>query len=194
MSRFQCTQCTKTYAGKGGLKQHMDKHHPEPGAVAKYVCGFCDKIHACKSNLERHKLSCKKNSCRIASGSDACKFKCNICGHGSKQKANMLKHQAKCILKAVRSVKPVEDIAETVKAPRVIKPILAIKSSVSQAVIKPVRKHGALYELQQSCMDRPRYLVCGKCTTTCQCPIGTYRRTATPTVSGPRCWRQGVCD
>ena len=179
MSRFQCTQCTKTYAGKGGLKQHMDKHHPEPGAVAKYVCGFCDKIHACKSNLERHKLSCKKNSCRIASGSDACKFKCNICGHGSKQKANMLKHQAKCILKAVRSVKPVEDIAETVKA---------------QRVIKPVRKHGALYELQQSCMDRPRYLVCGKCTTTCQCPIGTYRRTATPTVSGPRCWRQGVCD
>ena len=31
------------------------------------------------------------------------------------------------------------------------------------------RGSGSLWELQQMCMNRTKYLVCGKCTSTCQC-------------------------
>ena len=93
---ISCPCCPKTYSGRGGLKQHMDMHHPEPGALAKYVCEFCDRAHACRSNLERHKLSCKKNPVSIAAGSVDCKFKCEACGHGFKQKVNMLMHRCSC--------------------------------------------------------------------------------------------------
>ena len=94
-NRVPCPCCTKTYASSGGLRQHMDKHHPEPGSVAKYVCGFCDIIHACRSNLKRHELSCKKNPSAIAAGSVECEFKCDVCGYGFKQKGNMLTHRLK---------------------------------------------------------------------------------------------------
>ena len=31
------------------------------------------------------------------------------------------------------------------------------------------RGSGSLWQLQQVCMNRTKYLVCGKCTSTCQC-------------------------
>jgi len=93
--RVPCLCCSKTYASMGGLRQHMNKHHSEPGTISKYVCGFCDRVHACRSNLERHEISCKKNPDAITAGSAECEFKCDVCGHGFKQKINMISHRFK---------------------------------------------------------------------------------------------------
>jgi hypothetical protein len=51
----------------------------------------------------------------------------------------------------------------------VLQPLIIEKPN--SALERPLtrRKHGALHELQQKCLDRPKYLVCGKCTNTCQC-------------------------
>jgi len=77
MSRVQCPNCPKTYASKGGLKQHMDKHHSEPGSQPKYDCQFCNRSHACSSNLSRHLLSCKGNPDKIRP--DEGRFVCKHC-------------------------------------------------------------------------------------------------------------------
>ena len=34
--RFPCPDCDKTYAGTGGLKQHMDLKHPTPDQKPKH--------------------------------------------------------------------------------------------------------------------------------------------------------------
>jgi hypothetical protein len=93
--RVQCPNCSKTYAYKGGLKQHMDKHHPEPGSQPKYMCEYCDKSHACSSNLARHLLSCK-NSPDYIKPSEG-KFICEECAGNEihrafKTKGNLIGH------------------------------------------------------------------------------------------------------
>jgi hypothetical protein len=96
--RVQCPHCPKTYAGKGGLKQHMDKHHPVEGAKPKYQCRFCDKNHACSSNLKRHLLSCKDSSDYIkpSEGKFICE-ECVGCGvnRAFKTKGNLHTHCVK---------------------------------------------------------------------------------------------------
>ena len=91
MARIQCPQCSKTYAGKGGLKQHMDKHHLVD-IEQKYMCDFCHRIHACSENLKRHLLSCNKNPDKINTSEG--KFKCEECEvpHAFKQKINLINH------------------------------------------------------------------------------------------------------
>ena len=96
--RFPCLSCDKTYAGAGGLKQHMDLKHPTPDQKPKYQCQFCAKAHACSSNLNRHLLSCKSNPDRIPPSEG--KFKCLECETGGvikafKQKGNLKNHIAK---------------------------------------------------------------------------------------------------
>ena len=88
--KIPCLHCSKTYKGAGGLKQHMDKHHPEPGALPKYQCKYCERNHACSGNLKRHIDSCKSNPDRILSGEG--QFKCEVCSRGFKQKGNLKKH------------------------------------------------------------------------------------------------------
>ena len=95
MNRVQCPRCDKTYAGKNGLKQHMDKHHAEPGSQPKNQCGYCNKIHACSSNLKRHMLSCKKSPYYIKPHEG--KFVCGDCADNKihcafKQKCNLVSH------------------------------------------------------------------------------------------------------
>ena len=91
MARIQCPECDKTYAGKGGLKQHMDKHHPVD-IDKKYMCEFCNRNHACTSNLKRHLMSCKSNPDRIKASES--KFICEECDvpHTFKQKINLINH------------------------------------------------------------------------------------------------------
>lgn len=91
MARVQCPECSNTYAGKGGLKQHMDKHHPVD-IDKKYMCEFCDRNHACSENLKRHLMSCKKNPDKIKPSEG--KFKCEECEvpHAFKQKINLINH------------------------------------------------------------------------------------------------------
>lgn len=95
MTRVQCPNCPKNYAGTGGLKQHMDKHHPEPGSQPRYQCGFCWRSHANSSNLERHLMSCKKNSDRVVPLDG--KFTCEECASvgihkGFKAKGGLFTH------------------------------------------------------------------------------------------------------
>lgn len=91
MDRVQCPECSNTYAGKGGLKQHMDKHHPVD-IDKRYLCEFCDLNHECLSNLKRHILSCKSNPDKIKESEG--KFICEECDvpRGFKQKTNLINH------------------------------------------------------------------------------------------------------
>ena len=96
MERAQCPHCPKNYAGKGGLKQHTDKHHPTGEWYDKsYACKFCQRSHACRENMERHLLSCKKNPKAINAGSEECKFECDVCKQRFKAKGNMETHRLK---------------------------------------------------------------------------------------------------
>lgn len=95
MSRIQCLQCDKTYAGKGGLKQHMDTHHPADGVDLKYPCEFCDRNHLCSKNLNQHLLSCKSNPERIKP--TEAKYRCDECDkvnvcRAFKQNDALIKH------------------------------------------------------------------------------------------------------
>ncbi len=94
--RFACPdpECSKTYASRGGLKQHTDKHHSKLGANPKYQCGFCDKNHANSSNLVRHLLSCKKNPYhKLIEGAFVCEECAKEGKHKTfKQKGNLKTH------------------------------------------------------------------------------------------------------
>jgi len=94
VTRHRCMHCTKDYAGLNGLRQHIDKiHWKEQGQDPKYVCEFCDRPHACSSNLKRHLLSCKNNPCRITVKDG--EFKCDECSRTFKQKGNLKQHMAR---------------------------------------------------------------------------------------------------
>jgi len=92
MARIQCPECDKTYAGKGGLKQHMDKHHRVVDVEPKYMCEFCDHDLTNTSQLKQHLLSCKSNPDRIDVSEG--KFICKECEvpHAFKQKINLINH------------------------------------------------------------------------------------------------------
>ena len=89
-TRVQCPYCPKDYSTKGGLRQHLDKHHQEPDQTPKYRCQFCDRIHACNSNLQRHLPNCKSNPDRVLPSEGA--FMCCICDYRCKQKGGMKSH------------------------------------------------------------------------------------------------------
>ena len=94
LTRHACNYCSKDYASSGGLRQHIDsKHWKELGLLPKYVCIFCERPHECKSNLNRHYLSCKKNPDRI----NVCdgEFKCDKCPRAFKQKGGLKQHMDK---------------------------------------------------------------------------------------------------
>lgn len=92
-SRVQCPYCPKDYSTKGGLRQHMDKHHPEPDQPPKYQCQFCYRNHACNSNLLRHLLNCKSNPDRLLPSEGA--FRCCVCDYRCKQKGGLKGHMNK---------------------------------------------------------------------------------------------------
>ena len=89
--RHVCPDCSKSYSNLGGLKQHRDHKHPEPGAKPKYECEHCHKTHANSSNLKRHLLSCGPNKITPAEG----QYVCNECGFTAKQKGGVKQHKCK---------------------------------------------------------------------------------------------------
>ena len=92
MARIQCPECDKTYAGKGGLKQHMDKHHSLVDVEPKYMCEFCNRNLTTTSHLKQHLMSCKSNPGRIKASEG--KFICEECDvpRAFKQKINLINH------------------------------------------------------------------------------------------------------
>lgn len=93
--RHYCPRCPKTYAGKSGLKQHMDICHPTNDSCSKYICIYCNKKHYNLSNLQRHQVSCPGSPTYIPPNDG--KFTCTECAKinvhkAFKQKGNLVTH------------------------------------------------------------------------------------------------------
>ncbi|XP_022243095.1 zinc finger protein SNAI2-like [Limulus polyphemus] len=65
-SRYQCTECEKSYSTYGGLSKHL-QFHCESTAKKSFSCKHCDKMYvslgALKMHIRTHTLPCKCTIC-----------------------------------------------------------------------------------------------------------------------------------